>query len=434
MFSKKSLRSRINIILVSIMSGTILLFGSALAVHEVQRRADALQQIELGLQDLTTQHQTQIGNEIFAAHALALRASLAEVIQRKGLLHIEAYDDEGTWIISVDRDDVADAPERALSLDQALLDGFSSEVGEWQGHAVLTFTCPLRAYGDIVGFWRVRYSLATLNSQTVEVVLIFASLILLPFLLIFLLLNQLLARFVWRPVYQLKDTMQIVRDIEGQTFSEQPQHQGFERVDQMILAVDGLLADSFKTQSKENEIASLAHSFRHMLEALKKSYIGNRTDTLTGLNNRLRLDEALQAEMETVRRIGSGFSILLLDIDKFKSINDTFGHLVGDQVLQQLSALLSGFFRQTDTPGRWGGEEFLVLLPTLTAEQAATVAERLRQRIETEPFECVGRCTVSIGVAQYHPGETLEETIARVDEALYDAKEHGRNRVALAQD
>lgn len=433
MLSKRSLRSRINITIALIMSGTILLFGSALAIHEVQRRGDALQQMELALRDLTAQHQTQVGNEIFAAHVIALKASLEKLLQRKGLLCIDTYDDLGEPVLSLGRDAPPGAPEKSAPLDQPAMAGPSSSLDQWRGRQVLTFTSPLLAHGETAGFWRLRYSLATLNSQTVEVVMIFALLILLPFVCIFLLLNRLLARFVWKPVYQLKDTMRLAQGLEGRADGGQAPGQGCEHMDQMIRSVDGLLTDSFQAQTQDNEIASLAHSFRHMLAELKAAYIGNRTDVLTGLSNRLKLDEALQTEIRLSRRLGSHFSILMLDLDKFKNINDCFGHLVGDQVLQHLGVLLRSFFRQTDTPGRWGGEEFLVLLPGLTAEQADVVAERLRQHIEAEDFPGAGRCTASIGVAQHLPGESMEELIARVDEALYLAKETGRNRVARAK-
>ncbi len=430
MFDRKTLRGRINLTIGLVMVGTAVLFGTFVALYEVRRRNDALQQIELSLRDLTTQYKSQLGNEIFAAHLLAIKESLKEVKQRNGVLAIATFDDSGAPVTGLDERNNDASPAEALT--QAMMTGAYAVVENWKGHSVLTFTSPLMAYGETAGFWRIRYSLKRLNTQTYEVVVIFSLLILLPFSLVFFLVNRILDRFVWRPVYQLRDTMQIVRGIEDQTFTEQSRDQGFESVDQMIRAVDTLLDERFKSQSRENEISSLAHSFRHMLAELKKAYIGSRTDVLTRLSNRLKLDEVLQAEISKAGRQRAAFSVLLLDLDLFKSINDTYGHLAGDQVLKQLADLLRGFFRKGDTPGRWGGEEFLVLLPTLDLAQACLVAERLRKSIASTSFEGVGPCTASIGVAQYRSGESLEELISRVDGALYKAKESGRNRVEPA--
>jgi len=153
------------------------------------------------------------------------------------------------------------------------------------------------------------------------------------------------------------------------------------------------------------------------------------TDQLTGLYNRLKLDELFALYLSLAKRHRSAFSIALLDIDKFKSINDTYGHQVGDIVLQELSSVLKSRIRKKDALGRWGGEEFLILLPQCDLAAAYALAEKLRALVESHAFSRIGSKTVSFGVATFHIGDDEKSMVARADEALYRAKAHGRNRV-----
>ncbi|ADH88502.1 diguanylate cyclase [Ancylobacter novellus DSM 506] len=156
------------------------------------------------------------------------------------------------------------------------------------------------------------------------------------------------------------------------------------------------------------------------------------TDPLTGLYNRLRLKDVLPREMARADRTGSALSVVMFDIDRFKRINDSFGHATGDKVLVALSRVAAGSLRATDHLVRWGGEEFLVVLPDANAAEARIVAEKLRQAIANHRFDEAGRITVSFGVAQYAPGEVMADLIARADRTLYQAKANGRNRVEVA--
>ena len=158
------------------------------------------------------------------------------------------------------------------------------------------------------------------------------------------------------------------------------------------------------------------------------------TDPLTGLWNRRQLDERLRQEIERADRYGHPLALVLFDIDHFKGINDRFGHASGDRVLAELSRRVRGHLRTSDGLGRWGGEEFLVLLPECSGEQASDLAEKLRQLVSATPFEEVGTVTASFGVAQRSLGETADAWFGRVDRALYRAKQRGRNRVELAAD
>ena len=157
------------------------------------------------------------------------------------------------------------------------------------------------------------------------------------------------------------------------------------------------------------------------------------TDPLTGLYNRSYIDQALKSEQARFVRYQKPFSVALLDIDHFKEVNDTFGHPTGDAVLKTLSALLQKHRRQIDVVGRWGGEEFIVILPGTDEAAAGQFAERIRTAIETTVFEKVKTLTVSIGIAQSAPEATIQTLIKQADEALYRAKEGGRNRVVAAK-
>jgi diguanylate cyclase (GGDEF)-like protein len=156
------------------------------------------------------------------------------------------------------------------------------------------------------------------------------------------------------------------------------------------------------------------------------------TDPLTGLHNRLNFDQALAGEMARSERYGTPLSLILYDIDHFKRVNDTYGHLAGDKVLVQLSRFVPNLIRTSDFLARWGGEEFIILAPGSGGPMAFQAAEKLRDAVGQVVFEDVGAVTCSFGVAQWVPGETAAEFIARADEALYRAKANGRNQVVLA--
>lgn len=155
------------------------------------------------------------------------------------------------------------------------------------------------------------------------------------------------------------------------------------------------------------------------------------TDALTGLSNRLRLDEVLLAELYRAARYDSVFSVILLDVDNFKAINDRHGHPVGDSVLVGIAHILHAGVRSSDVAGRWGGEEFLLILPECDNYSAQRMAEKLRREIAEREFPPAGPQTCSFGVATYSAGETFMSLVARADVALYRAKQAGRNRVEV---
>lgn len=157
------------------------------------------------------------------------------------------------------------------------------------------------------------------------------------------------------------------------------------------------------------------------------------TDALTNIFNRLHFAHFLDAEIDKVTRYGGKFSIIFFDLDNFKKVNDNFGHLVGDDVLETVTEIVSNANRSADIFARYGGEEFIILTPETGIDGAFAHAERLRQDIEKYNFKKVGKVTSSFGVAEFNPlSDDVDKLLQRADKALYLAKEYGRNRVEKA--
>jgi diguanylate cyclase (GGDEF)-like protein len=156
-----------------------------------------------------------------------------------------------------------------------------------------------------------------------------------------------------------------------------------------------------------------------------------RIDALTGLANRRALEEILAAEISRAQRFTPALAVVLLDLDRFKEINDSFGHAAGDAMLREVSRLLTSLARQGDTVARWGGEEFVVVLPETDLAGAQRFAERLRRTIESH---AVGemKTSSSCGVATMLPDDSVDELLGAADQALYEAKSNGRNRTESA--
>ena len=153
------------------------------------------------------------------------------------------------------------------------------------------------------------------------------------------------------------------------------------------------------------------------------------TDQLTGLYNRLKIDQTLNIEIHRAQRAAQVMSVIMLDIDFFKRVNDVYGHQAGDQLLVSVAELLRQRTREIDLVGRWGGEEFIVICPYTNLEGALSLAEDLRVTVEQQPFTHEQHITISLGVSTYQEGDTGKDLVARADAALYAAKNAGRNRV-----
>ncbi len=188
---------------------------------------------------------------------------------------------------------------------------------------------------------------------------------------------------------------------------------------------------SLKSQLEEStrEIEALKNE-------IKKAKEEALSDGLTGLINRRGFDIALAACITEIK--AQGPSLLIADIDFFKRINDTYGHLFGDKVIQAVSQILKAHAKDTQTAARYGGEEFVLLLPETSLEEAQRIADKIRVTVEkiniknSVKNESIGNITISLGVASYTQGESMTEFVARADSALYQSKHAGRNRVSIA--
>ncbi len=162
----------------------------------------------------------------------------------------------------------------------------------------------------------------------------------------------------------------------------------------------------------------------------------SRTDALTGLANRRAIDEGLEAEFRRSVRYGTPFAVVLADVDRFKAVNDEYGHPVGDRVLEEIARTMRDIIRETDCAGRYGGEEFLAILGNNDVRGAGVFADRWRRAVEATGVELPGGeklgTTISLGIAEWRPGVAdVQSIVDQADQALYRAKEAGRNRICV---
>jgi diguanylate cyclase (GGDEF)-like protein len=192
--------------------------------------------------------------------------------------------------------------------------------------------------------------------------------------------------------------------------------------------VVGDLAKDLAVLSASHEVAVLNKRLNDANQRLRTLAYN---DSLTGVWNRYRMELAIDAEINAADRYGSPCTLLLFDVDHFKHFNDTHGHEAGDRVLIELCETIQNSLRISDTLGRWGGEEFLVLASHSDRKSGLQLAERLRQVVEDMDLGDLGRVTISIGIADWRKGDTRKRLVARADRAMYRAKEGGRNRVEV---
>jgi diguanylate cyclase (GGDEF)-like protein len=171
---------------------------------------------------------------------------------------------------------------------------------------------------------------------------------------------------------------------------------------------------------------------RELNEALKET---STKDALTGIGNRRMLMERLKSETARAERLNRPLTLAIADVDRFKSINDTYGHETGDKLLIEIAQTLESEVRDYDLCGRWGGEEFLIIMPELQQQEAIVVVERVRNAIcnlRVRNGDTLIEVSASFGIAERRIGESLSETINRADTALFAAKRAGRNRYEIA--
>ena len=195
------------------------------------------------------------------------------------------------------------------------------------------------------------------------------------------------------------------------------------RQEELIIMSEKLM----KSEAEYRMIAEELESKNRLLQQVAS------VDALTGLKNRYSYNIRIMEEIDRAKRYETQLSLLLIDMDHFKRINDTYGHQAGDEVIQTVAATLQSIIRKVDALARWGGEEFVVLLPGIGLKDAKTVAEKLREKVESVVHFDKERVTVSIGVSSFTSKESLETWFDRTDRALYHAKQGGRNRICLSE-
>jgi diguanylate cyclase len=229
----------------------------------------------------------------------------------------------------------------------------------------------------------------------------------------------------------------------GNTLAQWSESQGVAEPDSLAeKGIDKLLLGTRAMQGAISTLKERLDDSRSEIERLRQEVDRAREDALvdglTGLVNRKGFDLALAACLSAAETSTQGTCALIADIDHFKRVNDTYGHLFGDKVIRAVAKILKANVKGQDTAARYGGEEFVVLLPETTLDGARTLAEKIRLTIEASRVrradnnQEIARITVSLGVAAYCAGETASEFIERVDNALYVSKNQGRNRVTLA--
>lgn len=212
-----------------------------------------------------------------------------------------------------------------------------------------------------------------------------------------------------------------------------------------ILAVVNALVKSTRDMREsnkilENRLINSKQEVANLQQSLEAIRAETLTDPLTGLGNRKYFDRAIEDTVKTAVKNGEPLSLLMFDIDHFKSFNDNYGHLTGDQVLRLVAMSLKATIKGQDITARYGGEEFAVVLPNTALRQALTVADHIRRAVMSKELkkkstgEILGRVTISVGVSMLQHGDDTDSLIERADACLYAAKRNGRNRVVCEAD
>ncbi|MFK5985542.1 MAG: diguanylate cyclase [Pseudomonadota bacterium] len=246
------------------------------------------------------------------------------------------------------------------------------------------------------------------------------------------LISSRLQKIISKPINHLLATMIAVTN--HQDFSQRAERLSNDELGSLVDGFNNMLEH---IQQRDQELAIYRENLEQRVEertkelAEKNSELTriSRTDWLTGLNNRLRLDELFEQEISRSTRYKVPFSIILLDIDKFKQVNDSYGHDVGDNILIEFANILCCYVRESDYVGRWGGDEFLIICPETEQTGVIKLAKHLRQQIIMHKFSSIGKNTSSFGTSTYKAGDKIDTMIKRADMALLYVKENGRNQV-----
>lgn len=254
-----------------------------------------------------------------------------------------------------------------------------------------------------------------------------------------------------RVINEIDDVMSLITDALGMTATFGDSLEGATQKlsnakdrDQVKSVVEALVASTREMQETNKALESRLvaskleiSNLQHSLDAIRTESL---TDPLTSLGNRKYFDRAIEVAVAQAAESGEPLSLLMLDIDHFKSFNDNYGHLTGDQVLRLVALSLKQTIKGQDITARYGGEEFAVVLPNTALRQALTVADNIRRAVMSKQLkkkstgEILGRVTISVGVSMLQPGDDTDSFIERADACLYAAKRNGRNRVICEAD
>jgi diguanylate cyclase len=254
-----------------------------------------------------------------------------------------------------------------------------------------------------------------------------------------------------RVINEIDDVMSLISDALGMSASYDDSLSGAtqklsvaQNRDQVKAVVEQLVASTREmrdtNKALEDRLSLSKQEISNLQQSLEAIRAESLTDPLTSLGNRKYFDRAIAAAVQNAAACGEPLSLLMLDIDHFKSFNDNYGHLTGDQVLRLVGMSLKQTIKGQDITARYGGEEFAVVLPATALRQALTVADHIRRAVMSKELkkkstgEILGRVTISIGVSVLQPGDDPDSLIERADACLYAAKRNGRNRVICEAD
>lgn len=254
-----------------------------------------------------------------------------------------------------------------------------------------------------------------------------------------------------RVINEIDDVMNLITDALGMTTTFGKNLEGAtdnlrkaEDSEQIKAVVEALVASTREMQETNSVLESRLAASKLEISSLQQNLEAIRaeslTDPLTALGNRKYFDRTIETAVEQAIENHEPLSLMMLDIDHFKSFNDNYGHLTGDQVLRLVGISLKQTIKGQDITARYGGEEFAVILPNTTLRQALTVADNIRRAVMSKQLkkkstgEILGRVTVSVGVSMLQPGDDTQSLIERADACLYAAKRNGRNRVICEAD
>lgn len=218
---------------------------------------------------------------------------------------------------------------------------------------------------------------------------------------------------------------------KGQRFDHLNFEQRQVRKDGVSIYTDTVLSGIYDEHNNFRELLAISRDITDKVKIRKKIIELAETDKLTNLYNRVKLDDTLEHELSRAKTRAATFALIMIDIDDFKQINDCFGHLAGDLVLFELAKLFKAMIRSADLIGRWGGEEFMIILRDTDASGAMKLAEKIRKGVCQKQFLEHQHITISLGVTVFSDDATVYSIIYRADQALYQAKKNGKNQVCL---